>query len=94
MGDMVTIESCIVINLSNIHKVVSESLPHQPQISPDGSMAATVSQEKTCKVFDVVNFDMINMLKLEFVPVCCGWIFQRLAVCGKALHRRYNLPLL
>ena len=47
------------------------------QISPDGSMAATVSQEKTCKVFDVVNFDMINMLKLDFVPVCCGWIFQR-----------------
>ena len=47
------------------------------QISPDGAMAATVSQEKTCKVFDVVNFDMINMLKLDFVPVCCGWIFQR-----------------
>ena len=28
MGDMDTIKSCEVVNLSNIHKVVSESLPH------------------------------------------------------------------
>lgn len=62
------------------------------QISPDGCIAATVSQEKTCKVFDVINFDMINMLKLDFVPVCCGWIFQSgdpiscLAVACKDTH--------
>lgn len=30
--------------------------------------------DKTVKVFDVINFDMINMIKLDFVPNCTEWI--------------------
>lgn len=31
-----------------------------------GSLVCTSSVDKTVKIFDVVNFDMINMLKLDF----------------------------
>ncbi|KAK7483502.1 hypothetical protein BaRGS_00025301 [Batillaria attramentaria] len=44
-------------------------------MSPNGEVCCTISEDKTAKVFDVINFDMINMLKLGYVPSCCGWIF-------------------
>ncbi|XP_045159087.2 peptidylprolyl isomerase domain and WD repeat-containing protein 1-like isoform X1 [Mercenaria mercenaria] len=46
------------------------------KVSNNGELACTVSDDKSSKVFDVVNFDMINMYKLEFVPGCCGWIYN------------------
>jgi len=55
-------------------------------VSSDGSVCASVSSDKTVKVFDVATFDLIAMLKLSFVPGCVGWIFdhsdaeQKLAV--------------
>ncbi|XP_034835449.1 peptidylprolyl isomerase domain and WD repeat-containing protein 1 [Maniola hyperantus] len=39
-----------------------------------GTLLCTASSEKTVKVFDVVNFDMINMLSLEFEPYCAEWV--------------------
>lgn len=30
----------------------------------------------TLQVFDVLNFDMIAMLRLPFVPSCASWIFK------------------
>ena len=33
-------------------------------------------QDKHGKVFDVVNFDMINILSLDFVPEYATWIHQ------------------
>ncbi|XP_065834118.1 peptidylprolyl isomerase domain and WD repeat-containing protein 1-like [Oscarella lobularis] len=43
--------------------------------SADGLLTATISSDKALKVFDVINFDMINMFKLNFVPNCCEWIY-------------------
>lgn len=37
-------------------------------VSFDGQMLCTSSDDNTVKVFDVVNFDMVNILKLEFTP--------------------------
>lgn len=39
-----------------------------------GTLLCTASQEKTIKVFDVVNFDMINMISIEFEPYCAEWV--------------------
>lgn len=39
-----------------------------------GTLLCTTSQEKTVKVFDVVNFDMINMISIEFEPYCTEWV--------------------
>jgi len=39
-----------------------------------GSLLATISTDCCAKIFDVINFDMINMLKLQFTPRCCEWV--------------------
>lgn len=43
-------------------------------VNSNGTYLCTASVEKSIKIFDVVNFDMINMIKLDFVPLCAEWI--------------------
>ncbi|KAK2465315.1 hypothetical protein APHAL10511_002669 [Amanita phalloides] len=45
--------------------------------STDGQLFATTSEDGTAKVFDVVNFDMINIIKLGFAPHACCWVHRR-----------------
>lgn len=40
----------------------------------NGTYLCTASMDKTVKVFDVINFDMINMIKLDYIPHCAEWI--------------------
>lgn len=42
--------------------------------NPNGTYLATASSDKSMKVFDVINFDMINMIKLDYTPMCAEWI--------------------
>ncbi|KAI8994143.1 hypothetical protein BD414DRAFT_274653 [Trametes punicea] len=49
--------------------------------SADGQLFASVAEDGSAKVFDVVNFDMINMLKLGYTPNACCWVHRR----GQAL---------
>eukprot|EP00871_Galdieria_phlegrea_P003199 jgi/Galph1/3880/GphlegSOOS_G2554.1 len=44
--------------------------------SVDGLWLATVGKDGTLKIFDVINFDMVYMLKLEYVPSACCWIHE------------------
>lgn len=39
-----------------------------------GRLYCTVADDKTMKVFDVINFDMINMIKLGYMPGCVEWV--------------------
>ncbi|KAH9500675.1 Peptidylprolyl isomerase domain and WD repeat containing protein 1 [Bulinus truncatus] len=45
-------------------------------MSPNGELCATLSSDKNAKIFDVLNFDMINMLKLGYHPSCGGWLYK------------------
>ena len=45
-------------------------------VSANGSLCASVSQDKTIKVFDVATFDMIGMIKVEFSPGSACWGFK------------------
>ena len=45
-------------------------------VNSTGSLLATCGTDKAVKVFDVINFDMINMLKLDYVPSCVAWIHK------------------
>ncbi|KIY45621.1 peptidyl-prolyl cis-trans isomerase [Fistulina hepatica ATCC 64428] len=45
--------------------------------SADGQLFATLSEDKTVKVFDVLNFDMINIINLDFQPLACCWVHPR-----------------
>lgn len=40
----------------------------------NGLFMCTISMDKAAKIFDVVNFDMINMIKLKFTPHRAEWI--------------------
>jgi len=40
----------------------------------DGALLASTSEDKTIKVFDVVNFDMINIITIDYVPGTCCWV--------------------
>ncbi|CDS12023.1 hypothetical protein LRAMOSA04218 [Lichtheimia ramosa] len=46
-------------------------------LSADGELLATISDDQALKVFDVTNFDMINMIKLDYKPKAVCWIHQR-----------------
>ena len=39
-----------------------------------GTLLASIAVDKSMKIFDVVNFDMINMIKFDFLPSKCEWI--------------------
>ncbi|KAI0059530.1 hypothetical protein BV25DRAFT_1828764 [Artomyces pyxidatus] len=45
--------------------------------SADGQLFASISEDGAAKVFDVVNFDMINMIKLGYTPHACCWVHRR-----------------
>ena len=42
--------------------------------SVDGSLLATTAADKAYKIFDVLSFDMIQWVKLDFVPTVCEWV--------------------
>ncbi|XP_019507969.1 PREDICTED: peptidylprolyl isomerase domain and WD repeat-containing protein 1 [Hipposideros armiger] len=44
-------------------------------VSCEGALFCSVGDDKAMKVFDVVNFDMINMLKLGYFPGQCEWVY-------------------
>lgn len=39
-----------------------------------GTLLCSASSDKSLKIFDVLNFDMIDMMKLEYVPSIVEWI--------------------
>ena len=40
----------------------------------NGTLLCTISLDKSLKIFDVINFDMINMIRLDFVPQAVSFI--------------------
>ena len=43
-------------------------------VDSTGKLLCSCSNDKTAKIFDVVNFDMINIIKLGYEPKLCEWI--------------------
>ena len=48
--------------------------------SADGFLLGTTGEDKALKIFDIVNFDMINMFRLQYVPGWCEWLYSGGAV--------------
>ncbi|TPX41199.1 hypothetical protein SeLEV6574_g06213 [Synchytrium endobioticum] len=46
-------------------------------VSDDGTLLATAGADKALKIFDIVNFDMINLIKLQFLPRALCWIYRK-----------------
>ena len=45
-------------------------------MSNDGTLLVTFSHDQSMKIFDVVNFDMMHMLQLPFVPAAAEWVYR------------------
>lgn len=46
-------------------------------VSADGALCATISSDKTVKVFDVSTFDMIAIIRLAYSPGTVEFVFQQ-----------------
>ncbi|KAG2411935.1 peptidyl-prolyl cis-trans isomerase cypE [Aspergillus terreus] len=46
-------------------------------VSADGRSFATTGADKTVKIFDVITFDLLSMLTLDFTPRCVCWVHRR-----------------
>ncbi|KAJ9074160.1 Peptidyl-prolyl cis-trans isomerase cyp15 [Entomophthora muscae] len=56
-------------------------------LSADGQNLASISQDRTLKVFDIINFDMINIIRLDYIPGTVAFIYppgnaQALIACS------------
>ena len=40
----------------------------------NGTLLCTISLDKSLKIFDVINFDMINMIRLDYVPQAVSFV--------------------
>ena len=63
-------------------------------VNATGSLLATIASDKAVKVFDVVNFDMINMLKLDFIPSCVTWIHKPGDAINELAVAEENSPII
>ncbi|KAI5309614.1 hypothetical protein KEM55_002823 [Ascosphaera atra] len=46
-------------------------------VSADGRSFATTGTDKTVKIFDVISFDLLTAITLEYVPRCICWVHPR-----------------
>lgn len=40
-------------------------------------LCCTISSDKSLKIYDVVNFDMMSMIRLPFIPGCVEWVYKQ-----------------
>ncbi|XP_020592745.1 peptidyl-prolyl cis-trans isomerase CYP71 isoform X2 [Phalaenopsis equestris] len=61
------------------------------QVSVDGLFCCTISSDQSVKIYDVVNYDMMVMLRLSFVPGAVEWVYKQGAVKAKlAISERHS----
>ena len=66
----------------------------------NGTLLCSISNDKSLKIFDIVNFDMINMMRLDYIPMACCWIhsekdpIQALCVYVASTNSLYLMLLL
>ncbi|KAI3844892.1 hypothetical protein MKX03_008323 [Papaver bracteatum] len=61
-------------------------------VSADGLLCCTISNDKSVKIYDVVNYDMMVMIRLPFVPGTVEWVYKQGDVKAKlAISDRNSL---
>jgi hypothetical protein len=45
------------------------------QVSVDGLLCCTISNDRSVKIYDVVNYDMMFMMRLPFIPGAIEWVY-------------------
>lgn len=47
------------------------------QVSADGLLCCTISSDRSVKIYDVVNYDMMAMIRLPFIPGAVEWVYKQ-----------------
>lgn len=47
------------------------------QVSIDGLLCCTISNDHSVKIYDVVNYDMMVMIRLPYVPGAVEWVYKQ-----------------
>lgn len=47
------------------------------QVSADGLLCCTISNDPSVKIYDVVNYDMMVMIQTSFVPGAIEWVYKQ-----------------
>jgi peptidylprolyl isomerase domain and WD repeat-containing protein 1 len=63
-------------------------------VSNDGLRLCSTSTDKNIKFYDVLGFDMVNMLQVSYVPSECCWIFLKGAIDAKIVVADQDAPSL
>lgn len=60
-------------------------------VSADGLFCCTISNDKSVKVYDVVNYDMMVMIRMPFIPGTVEWVYRHGDVKAKfAISDRHS----
>ncbi|PKI78737.1 hypothetical protein CRG98_000804, partial [Punica granatum] len=46
-------------------------------VSVDGMLCCTISNDRSVKIYDVVNYDMMVMIRLPYVPGAVEWVYKQ-----------------
>lgn len=46
-------------------------------VSVDGLLCCTISSDQSVKIYDVVNYDMMVMIRLPFIPGAVEWVYKQ-----------------
>ncbi|KAI3420527.1 Peptidylprolyl isomerase [Psidium guajava] len=52
-------------------------------VSIDGMLCCTISNDRSVKIYDVVNYDMMVMIRLPYVPGAVEWVYKQGEVKAK-----------
>jgi len=47
------------------------------QVSIDGLLCCTISNDHAVKIYDVVNYDMMAMIRLPYIPGAVEWVYKQ-----------------
>lgn len=63
-------------------------------VSTDGLLCCTISSSKEAKIYDVVNYDMMAMLRLPYVPSAVEWVYKQGDAKAKLVISDQNSPMI
>jgi peptidylprolyl isomerase domain and WD repeat-containing protein 1 len=61
-------------------------------VSADGLLCCTISNDRSVKIYDVVNYDMMVMIRLSFVAGSAEWVYRQGDVKPKLAISDRNTP--
>lgn len=53
------------------------------EVSSDGKLLATISSDRMAKIFEIIGFDMANMIELDFEPAAIVWLAGPRNICDR-----------